>query len=370
MSENNVEGIAESNPILEISDNIGLKKLPSDVLEQILSRSIHLDPIIPRIFGHLLNQCIAKFDFISDPLPFNDYLNFYKETNRLIPTLPRKIITEDCYSKVFFIGDTHGAIQETFMLIEYFYQIHQQDSKVKFIFVGDYVDRNPFDLENLTLITAFRLLFPDNVILLRGNHEDRLINTHYGFINNLLRAFWEKGEILYDEISKFFIHLPIVHISQMHSSTGKTGRVMTVHGGIPINLLDFLNPLDLQDLEQQLICEVEESKDMDALTNTMLWADPDEMIQGVVTGEHLHGRIKFGLPVFDAFMKKNQLDLLVRGHQKWKEGFRTFFGGKLYSLFTTSTYDGVPKFHPKILQLEYGQPPKIIPVEKESLNIV
>ena len=116
MSEN-IENIAELNPILEITDNIGFKKLPSDVLEHIKSRSFHLDPIIPRIFGHLLTQCIANFDFITDPLPFNDYLDFYKETNRLIPALPRKIITEDCYSKVFFIGDTHGAIQETFMLM-------------------------------------------------------------------------------------------------------------------------------------------------------------------------------------------------------------------------------------------------------------
>jgi protein phosphatase len=281
--------------------------------------------------------------------------------------LPKKIITEDCYSKVFFIGDTHGAIQESFLLIEYFLQIYHQDSKVKFIFVGDYVNRNPYDLENLTLITAFRLLFPDNVVMLRGNHEDRLINTHYGFIDNLTRSFLEKGVVLYDEIIKFFTHLPIVHISQMYYSKGKPARVMTVHGGIPINLDDFLNPLDLQEVEQQLICEVEESKDMDVLTTTMLWADPDETIQGVVTGEHLHGRIKFGSLVFDAFMKKNNLDLLVRGHQKWKEGFKTFFGGRLYSLFSTSTYDGVPKFHPKILELEYGQPPKIIPVEKESL---
>ena len=112
------ESGAKSNPILELTDNIGFKKLPDEVLEQINSRSIHLDPIIPRIFGHLLGQCIAKFDFITDPLTFNDYLDFYRETNRLIPTLPRKIITDECYGKVFFIGDTHGAIQESFLLIE------------------------------------------------------------------------------------------------------------------------------------------------------------------------------------------------------------------------------------------------------------
>ena len=368
MSEE-TDPVEESNPFLELTDTTCFSKLPSEVLEQINSRSFYLNPIIPRVFEHLLKQCINNFDFITDPLPFKDYHDFYREVNRLLPSLPQKIITEDCYSKVFFVGDTHGAIQESFLLIDYFYQIYQHDSKVKFIFVGDYVDRNPFDLENVTLITAFRLLFPDNVIMLRGNHEDRLINTHYGFINNLLRSFWEEGEILYDEIIKYFIHLPIVHISQMHSSTGQIARVMTVHGGIPINLMDFLNPLDLQEIEDQLICEVEESKDMDPFTNTMLWADPDEMIQGVVTGEHLHGRIKFGLPVFDAFMQKNNLDLLVRGHQKWNEGVKTFFGGRLYSLFTTSTYDGVPKFHPKILQLEYGQPPKIIPVDNESLKI-
>ena len=71
------------------------------------------------------------------------------------------------------------------------------DPGIRIIFVGDYVDRNPYDLETLTLILSFYMLFPKNVILLRGNHETREINEHYGFYDNLLRKFRENAELAF-----------------------------------------------------------------------------------------------------------------------------------------------------------------------------
>lgn len=364
MTESNKENTIE---FFDLGETTKFKQLSKEKIEEIEENSYSINPIIFDIFEKLMIQCLKGYDFSDDEIIFEEYQEFYSEVNRIIPNLKQKIVIEDCYSSVFFIGDTHGAVQESFKLIDFFYKLFQKNDKIKVVFVGDYVDRNPFDLENLTLITAFYLLFPDNVVLIRGNHEDRVINTHYGFIDNLLRTFREKGEDLYEEIIKFFTHLPLVHIAQMHSGEN-IARVMSVHGGIPIDPLNFLEPVILEEIESKLICEVDKSDDMDIYSVSMLWSDPDEMIQGILTGSHLHGRMRFGFPVFKNFINANNIQLVVRGHQKWNEGYHIFFNGQLYSLFSTQTYDGKIKFDPKILRLDYGKPPKIIPINFEPLE--
>jgi hypothetical protein len=349
------------------SPSTQFKPIDPSIIQKILDESVDISPFVREMFEEIYRHCVDKFNFLSNKIPLKKYQEFYSEVNRLVPSLKKKIIIEDCFSTVFFIGDSHGSIEDTFYTIDFLYQILQKDSKVKFIFVGDYVDRNPFDLENLTLIVAFALLCPQNVVLIRGNHEDRTINTHYGFLDNLLRSFWEEGEELYNLIITYFIHLPLAHIAQMHNNENNlTARVLTTHGGIPIDALNFMQPILLNDLEDKLICEKERSEEMDMLSVSMLWSDPDEMIQGIIN-DGSSGRMRFGFPVFDVFMKANNIHLLIRGHQKWNEGFKIFFGGQLYSLFSTSKYDNRKKFNPKILHLELGKSPKLLDIEPDLL---
>jgi len=348
-------------------ENTDFHKLSSETHEKVQSSKRTVDPIIYEVIEKILFQCLDNFNFTENPVLVEDYFRFYQEVNRLFPSLPQKIVTQDVYGPVFFVGDTHGAVQESYLIIDFFYKVMELNPQAKLVFVGDYVDRNPYDLENLTLITAFSILCPDNVFIIRGNHEDRVINTHYGFVDNLLRTYWEKGEELYNEILQFFTHLPLGHISQMHSEAN-IARVFTVHGGIPVDPHNFMEPLILSELESQLECEFPESSEMDPFSVSILWSDPDEMIQGILTGEDFDGRMKFGSGVFDGFMRANRLDLMVRGHQKWVEGSKTFFNGRLYSLFSTASYDGRIQFSPKILMLEYGISPKLIPVTVDSLN--
>ncbi|MHA1584560.1 MAG: metallophosphoesterase family protein [Promethearchaeota archaeon] len=365
--ENATQTLNSAGKIFNILPETGFKHFSEDLLKKIEENSRTINPIVSNIFNRLIRQCLDGFDFSNDKISFDEYMEFWKEVNRITPK-GIKIQREEIFSSLFYIGDTHGAVQESFFLIDYFYRIIQKNSKVKIIFLGDYVDRNPNDLENLSLIVAFSLLCPNNVALIRGNHEDRLINMHYGFMDNLLRTFWDKGEIIYEEIIKYFIHLPIIHLAHIHSSSDQTAMVMGVHGGIPIDTMNFLEPLVLKDIEIKLICEVEESKDMDPYTTSMLWSDPDEMIKGILTGRHLQGRMRFGQPVFNAFMSVNNLDLMVRGHQKWKDGAHLFFNGRLYSIFSTASYDGHVQFAPKFLRLDFGKAPKLISINEESLR--
>ncbi|CAD2214336.1 Calcineurin-like phosphoesterase, putative [Angomonas deanei] len=60
---------------------------------------------------------------------------------------------------------------------------------VRYLFLGDYVDRGSRSLHCLLLLCVAKLLDPENVILLRGNHECRLTNKHYGFLEECLKLY-------------------------------------------------------------------------------------------------------------------------------------------------------------------------------------
>jgi len=50
-----------------------------------------------------------------------------------------------------------------------------------FIVQGDYVDRGKQSLETICLLLAYKIKYPENFFILRGNHECASINRIYGF---------------------------------------------------------------------------------------------------------------------------------------------------------------------------------------------
>jgi serine/threonine protein phosphatase 1 len=150
-------------------------------------------------------------------------------------------------SKTYAIGDVHGCLDQLQRLVE----LCERDGgspKIKFVFIGDYIDRGPDSRGVVDFLIDLQTWSPDEIICLRGNHEDLLLSAIEDEAND---PDWLRNggtATLYSYRVMSPIQLPRQHIEWFRSLSTfhDDGMRFFVHAGIhPDRPLDQQNEHDL-----------------------------------------------------------------------------------------------------------------------------
>jgi len=212
-------------------------------------------------------------------------------------------------------GDVHGQYYDLLRLFEY--GGFPPDSN--YLFLGDYIDRGKQSLETVCLLLAYKIKFPENFFLLRGNHECASINRIYGFYDECKRRHTIK---LWKVFTDCFNCLPIAALID--------DKILCMHGGLSPELnkiesiKNIVRPTDVPDTG--LLCD-------------LLWSDPDKEVHE--WGENDRGvSFTFGEDVVNKFANRNDIDLICRAHQVVEDGYEFFCRRQLVTLFSAPNYCG------------------------------
>jgi serine/threonine-protein phosphatase PP1 catalytic subunit len=125
---------------------------------------------------------------------------------------------------VIICGDTHGQYSDLLRLFE----VGGFPPESNYLFLGDYVDRAAQSIETICLLLVYKIKYPENFFLLRGNHECASINRIYGFYDECKRRYSIK---LWKTFGDCFDCLPVAAIVE--------DKILCMHGGISPELVNF-----------------------------------------------------------------------------------------------------------------------------------
>lgn len=214
------------------------------------------------------------------------------------------------------VGDIHGQYPD---LIRLFEQCGRPPIS-NYLFLGDYVDRGKQSLETMLLLLCYKLKYPGNFFLLRGNHECASVSRVYGFHDECKRRCNVK---IWKTFTDVFNCLPIAAIV--------AEKIFCVHGGLSPSL-SHMN--EIRKLTRPI--EVPEH----GLLTDLLWSDPANIKDW---GPNPDRGVSwcFGQSVVAKFLKRNNLELVCRSHTVVESGYE-FFGSKgLVTIFSAPNVSSV-----------------------------
>jgi len=246
---------------------------------------------------------------------------------------------------IHICGDTHGQFFDLLRLFE----TGGFPPDGNYIFLGDYVDRAKQSIETISLLLCYKIKYPEQFFLLRGNHECASLNRIYGFYDECKRRYSVKVRGCKERRQRAALCCSVQRAnppySSLRSSPCSSSRSSSLHPSPPPPLqlwrifADSFNCMPVAGVvEDKIICmhggispdlerlgqilEIPRPTDVpdEGLLCDLLWADPDPTISG--WGRNARGvSYTFGHDVVEEFLETHDLDLICRAHQVVEDGY-------------------------------------------------
>ncbi|OWM89222.1 serine/threonine-protein phosphatase PP1 isozyme 2-like [Punica granatum] len=264
------------------------------------------------IIGRLLDFRLAR--------PGKQVELFEKEVRHLCLTSKEIFLSQpkllELETPINICGDIHGQYNDLLRV----FGVVGFPSTANYLFLGNYVDYGEQSLETMCLLLAYKIKYPENFFLLRGNHECASINRIYGFYDECKRRFNVR---LWKVFTDCFNCLPFAALVD--------NKIFCVHGG--------LSP-DLTSLDQIRNIPCRTDVPDTGLLCDLLWSDPRYNVKGWGVNDR-GASYTFGADKVSEFLKKHNLDLVCRGHQVVDDGYEFFAERQLVTLFSAPNYRGI-----------------------------
>ena len=239
--------------------------------------------------------------------------------------------------KLAIVGDLHGDLASLRNILAGIkFETFLEDPNNKLVFLGDYVDRGVNSVGVIFIVTRLKMIFPNSVILMRGNHEAPIefpFPSHDLPVEVVRRYGYEKGKMIYNgKILPFFSLLTLATMIE--------GALFMVHGGVPTENLD--------NNFREAISTADHTFLSNSIMEEILWNDPRTDIRSEEAWEYSRRGIgkHFGVKISRRWLEISGTKVIVRGHEPC-QGYRIDHGGSVMTLF--SCKEPYPKFQASYL---------------------
>jgi len=213
-------------------------------------------------------------------------------------------------------GDTHGQYSDLLRIFDH----NGFPPEANYLFLGDYVDRGRQNIETISLMFCYKLKYPENFFLLRGNHECPAINRVYGFFEECNRRY--KSTRLWNAFQDTFNWMPLCGLIG--------GKILCMHGGLSPQLVS---------IDQLRSLPRPQDPPNPSMGIDLLWADPDTWAKGWQANTRGVSYV-FGQDVVIDACAKLDIDLVARAHQVVQDGYEFFANRRLVTIFSAPHYCG------------------------------
>ncbi|CAM9848625.1 unnamed protein product [Chrysoparadoxa australica] len=242
-------------------------------------------------------------------------------------------------------GDIHGNLEDLHFFSDNIWSNGIRLTPGRFLFLGDYVDRGMYSLECVAYLFAMKIICPNKVFLLRGNHELRDVNSwedYYQegcFLWQCKNKFGlQRGQYIWEMINQTFDRLPLAAVID--------NDVFCTHGGIPRprpNMSQIASIMEVPNRAAVSPPYPTELADQTKVAYECLWSDPakphqESGMDAEGYGSNPRGSTAqcFGHTAVDDFLSNNDMSYIIRAHEKTREGITIGKNARVLTVFSTS----------------------------------